>query len=87
MTIPGLIVLMHATLSPAQSFGHHAERVPAFRELICVQRVLRLIELEGGQVEQFGCRRKGQADAKDKFVRDFVAAWDTVMTLDRFDHA
>ncbi|MBM3717691.1 MAG: catalase/peroxidase HPI [Actinobacteria bacterium] len=24
-------------------------------------------------------------DAKDKFVRDFVAAWDKVMTLDRFD--
>ena len=26
-------------------------------------------------------------DAKDKFVRDFVAAWDKVMTLDRFDVA
>jgi catalase-peroxidase len=26
-------------------------------------------------------------DAKDKFVRDFVAAWDKVMTLDRFDLA
>ena len=25
------------------------------------------------------------ADAKEKFVRDFVAAWDKVMTLDRFD--
>jgi catalase-peroxidase len=24
-------------------------------------------------------------DAKDKFVRDFVNAWDKVMTLDRFD--
>jgi catalase-peroxidase len=24
-------------------------------------------------------------DAKSKFVRDFVAAWDKVMTLDRFD--
>jgi catalase-peroxidase len=24
-------------------------------------------------------------DAKEKFVRDFVAAWDTVMNLDRFD--
>jgi catalase-peroxidase len=24
-------------------------------------------------------------DAKEKFVRDFVAAWDKVMTLDRFD--
>ena len=24
-------------------------------------------------------------DAEDKFVRDFVAAWDKVMNLDRFD--
>jgi catalase-peroxidase len=27
----------------------------------------------------------GGDDAKEKFVRDFVAAWDKVMTLDRFD--
>jgi catalase-peroxidase len=26
-------------------------------------------------------------DAKKKFVRDFVAAWDKVMNLDRFDLA
>jgi catalase-peroxidase len=26
-------------------------------------------------------------DSKEKFVRDFVAAWDKVMTLDRFDLA
>ncbi|MDZ7655178.1 MAG: catalase/peroxidase HPI [Sulfurimicrobium sp.] len=26
-----------------------------------------------------------QVDAKEKFVRDFVAAWDKVMNLDRFD--
>ncbi len=26
-------------------------------------------------------------DAADKFVRDFVAAWDKVMTLDRFDNS
>jgi len=24
-------------------------------------------------------------DSSEKFVRDFVAAWDTVMNLDRFD--
>jgi catalase-peroxidase len=24
-------------------------------------------------------------DAKEKFVNDFVAAWDKVMNLDRFD--
>jgi catalase-peroxidase len=29
----------------------------------------------------------GQDDAKEKFVRDFVAAWDKVMNLDRFDLA
>jgi len=28
-----------------------------------------------------------QSDAKEKFVRDFVAAWDKVMNLDRFDLA
>jgi catalase-peroxidase len=27
----------------------------------------------------------GADDAKEKFARDFVAAWDKVMTLDRFD--
>jgi catalase-peroxidase len=26
-----------------------------------------------------------QDDSKEKFVRDFVAAWNKVMTLDRFD--
>ncbi len=26
-------------------------------------------------------------DAREKFVRDFVAAWDKVMNLDRFDLA
>jgi catalase-peroxidase len=26
-----------------------------------------------------------QSDAQEKFVRDFVAAWDRVMNLDRFD--
>ena len=27
----------------------------------------------------------GSDDAEEKFVRDFVAAWDKVMNLDRFD--
>jgi len=27
----------------------------------------------------------GAADAQEKFVKDFVAAWDKVMMLDRFD--
>jgi catalase-peroxidase len=26
-------------------------------------------------------------DSKEKFIRDFVAAWAKVMTLDRFDRA
>jgi catalase-peroxidase len=29
----------------------------------------------------------GSDDAQQKFVRDFVAAWDKVMNLDRFDLA
>jgi catalase-peroxidase len=29
----------------------------------------------------------GSEDAKEKFVQDFVAAWDKVMNLDRFDIA
>jgi catalase-peroxidase len=32
--------------------------------------------------EVYGCN-----DSKEKFVRDFVAAWDKVMNLDRFDLA
>jgi catalase-peroxidase len=33
-------------------------------------------------VEVYGC-----ADSQEKFVHDFVAAWDKVMNLDRFDLA
>jgi catalase-peroxidase len=29
----------------------------------------------------------GAADGEEKFVHDFVAAWDKVMNLDRFDVA
>jgi catalase-peroxidase len=29
----------------------------------------------------------GSSDSKDKFVKDFVAAWSKVMNLDRFDLA
>ena len=31
--------------------------------------------------------RPGRADAEEKFVRDFAAAWAEVMELDRFDLA
>ena len=33
------------------------------------------------------CEVYGSADGLEKFVRDFVAAWDKVMNLDRFDLA
>ena len=33
------------------------------------------------------CEVYAQDDAKDKFVRDFVATWTRVMNLDRFDLA
>jgi len=33
-------------------------------------------------VEAYACE-----DSQEKFVRDFVAAWDKVMNLDRFDIA
>ena len=33
------------------------------------------------------CEVYAQDDAKEKFVKDFVAAWDKVMNLDRFDIA
>jgi catalase-peroxidase len=29
----------------------------------------------------------GSSDAKEKFVKDFIAAWNKVMNLDRFDLA
>jgi catalase-peroxidase len=29
----------------------------------------------------------GQSDSSERFVRDFVAAWNKVMNLDRFDLA
>jgi catalase-peroxidase len=29
----------------------------------------------------------GSSDSKDKFVKDFIAAWSKVMNLDRFDIA
>jgi len=32
--------------------------------------------------EVYGC-----ADSQEKFVKDFVAAWNKVMNLDRFDLA
>ena len=33
------------------------------------------------------CEVYGSADGRQKFLHDFVAAWDKVMNLDRFDLA
>jgi catalase-peroxidase len=33
------------------------------------------------------CEAYASDDSKEKFVRDFVSAWDKVMSLDRFDLA
>jgi hypothetical protein len=49
-----------ATLTPPHGLGHNAQRIPAFRELIGVQRVFHLIALENRQLEQFVDRRKSQ---------------------------
>ncbi len=40
-------------------------------------------------VEEVNCEAEvyGSDDAEQKFVRDFVAAWDKVMNLDRFELA
>lgn len=45
------------------------------------------VDLTLGSDSQFRsiCEVYGQGDAKEAFVRDFVAAWTKVMNLDRFD--
>ena len=45
-------------LSPPYRLRHHAQRVPALRYLIRVQRVFHLIRLDHGQSEQFVCRSR-----------------------------
>ena len=48
------------------------------------------VDLVFGSNSSCGRSRRGLRDAttrKEKFVRDFVAAWDKVMNLDRFDLA
>src|SRR5213078_560652 len=46
-------------------------------------------DLVFGSSSQLRARSEAYAcdDAKEKFVRDFVAAWDKIMNLDRFDLA
>ena len=47
------------------------------------------VDLIFGSNSRVARDRRGvrQADARPKFVRDFVAAWTKVMNLDRFDLA
>jgi catalase (peroxidase I) len=53
---------------------------------------INLFEFEASDLLRFAfrasrtCRRECE-DAKEKFVNDFVAAWNNVMNLDRFDLA
>ena len=49
--------------------------------------MLRGVVLAWDGEEASGAEVYAADDAKEKFVRDFVAAWDKVMNLDRFDLA
>src|SRR6478672_10470376 len=61
MTIPGLIVLTRAPRFPqCTASAMTAQRISALRELIRLQRVLHLIELEEGKLQQFLRRRHRQ---------------------------
>jgi hypothetical protein len=48
------------TLAPAHRLGHHAQRVPALRELVGVQGVRHLVGLKEGKIEQLFRGRRGQ---------------------------
>jgi catalase-peroxidase len=54
-----------------------------------VKRTATAVDLVFGSHSQLRalCEVYAQDDSKEKFVRDFVAAWDKVMNLDRFDLA
>ena len=47
-------------LAPAHRLGHHAQRVPALRELVRVQGVRHLVGLKKGKTEQLFHGRRGQ---------------------------
>ena len=48
-------------------------------------RVVARVDLRDGAQLRALAEVYASADAGEKFVRDFVAAWDKVMNLDRFD--
>lgn len=41
--------------------------------------------VDAGLVRMPRCSNEATADAQQKFVQDFVAAWNKAMNLDRFD--
>jgi hypothetical protein len=61
MMMPGLIVLTRAPRLPQRTASaHHAQRVAALGELVCVQRVHHLVGLEERKVEQLLHGRRRQ---------------------------
>ena len=62
-----------------------ADRIIPYQAASRATRVLErsvTLVLLAVRVEVYAC-----ADSKEKFVKDFVAAWNKVMNLDRFDLA
>ena len=49
-----------APLAPAHRLGHHAQRVPALRDLVRVKRIRHLVGLKEGKTEQLFHGRRGQ---------------------------
>ena len=70
----------------ASAKNEYEDRDPASGEVTWTATAVDLIFGSNSQLraiaEVYAC-----ADSKEKFVRDFVAAWDKVMNLDRFDLA
>ena len=58
--MPGLIVLIRATLAPPHRLSHHAQRVPSLRELVRMNGVRYLIGLKEGKGKQLVHGRRGQ---------------------------
>lgn len=64
-----------ASLAPANRLGHHAQRVPAFRELVCVKGIGHLVGPQERKPEQLlnGCG--GQRPVLLDGERGQAAAW------------
>ena len=75
---------------------HLRRSAGGFHELVALRRVIVGLVPERTRADLvFGSNAQlrslaevyGSSDAEAKFVRDFVAAWNKVMNLDRFDLA